>query len=58
MTVKKFENWAVFYEVIRRTKMCHYSGHPVFAIVPAWRIIMAGNIEWAGCRAASTGCHW
>jgi len=24
LTVKKFENWSVFHEVIRCTKMCHF----------------------------------
>jgi len=28
LTVKKFENWSIFDEVIRRTKIVKFLGHP------------------------------
>ena len=30
LSVKKFENWSIFDEVIRGTKMCHFWRHPVY----------------------------
>jgi len=29
LTAKKFENWSVYDEIIRRKKVCQFLGHPV-----------------------------
>jgi len=31
LTVKKFENWSISVEVIRRTKLCQILGYPILA---------------------------